>query len=189
MLLCRFVLRCAAAAAAADALSHHQHEVLFAATKRAQVLVGVSSQQLLNTQSRRCWLQQLNENCSKMSWLLNNSDGMRCQTGSGDLSSWNKSMTHNIMSGKRENLQRYCFPERWCHSHELPARLEGPVLETEWVTAERRTKRKKSNRFTETDFTLPSPNDSWAQWPQILFLILIICQTQSLSLNTQLKKL
>lgn len=33
----------------ADALSHHQHQVLFAATKRHQVLVGVSHQHFLNT--------------------------------------------------------------------------------------------------------------------------------------------
>lgn len=47
MLLCWFVFGCAAAAA--DALSHHQHEALFAAAKHHQALVGVSNQQFLNT--------------------------------------------------------------------------------------------------------------------------------------------
>lgn len=47
MLLCGFVF----GRVATDALSHHQHEVLFAAAKRHQVLVGVSNQQFLNKQS------------------------------------------------------------------------------------------------------------------------------------------
>lgn len=47
MLLCGSV----SGGVAADALSHHQHQVLLAAAKRHQVLVGVSSQQFLNTQS------------------------------------------------------------------------------------------------------------------------------------------
>lgn len=46
MLLCWVVFGCAPAT---EALSHHQHEVLLAAPKRHQVLVGVSNLQFLNT--------------------------------------------------------------------------------------------------------------------------------------------
>lgn len=46
MFLCRFVFACIAT----DALSHHQHEVLLAATKCHQVLVGVCNQQFLNSE-------------------------------------------------------------------------------------------------------------------------------------------
>lgn len=49
MFLCRFVFACVVVAA----LSHDQHEVLFAASKRHQVLVGVGRQRLLNTQMHR----------------------------------------------------------------------------------------------------------------------------------------
>lgn len=45
MFLRRFVF----ARTAADALSHHQHEVLFAAAERHQALVGVGDQQFLST--------------------------------------------------------------------------------------------------------------------------------------------
>lgn len=46
MFLCRFVF----AHIATDALSHHQHEVLLAAAKCHQVLVGVCNQQFLNSE-------------------------------------------------------------------------------------------------------------------------------------------
>lgn len=50
MFLCRFVF----AGVGTDALPHNQHEVLFAASKRHQVLVGVGHQRFLNTQMHRC---------------------------------------------------------------------------------------------------------------------------------------
>lgn len=49
MLLCRFVF----ASVGTDALSHDQHEVLFAASKRHQVLVGVGHQRFLKREGHR----------------------------------------------------------------------------------------------------------------------------------------
>lgn len=49
MFLCRFVF----ASVDAKALTHHQHEVLFTASKRYQVLVGLGHQRFLNTQMHR----------------------------------------------------------------------------------------------------------------------------------------
>lgn len=72
---------------------------------------------------------------------------MQRQTGFGDLSSWNNSVIYNIASGQRDNSRQNCSPEHWCHFHELPARLERPVLESEWWTVEQR-ERERTQGFS-----------------------------------------
>lgn len=49
MFLCRFVF----ASVGTKALSHHQHEVLFRASKHHQILVRLGHQRFLNTQMHR----------------------------------------------------------------------------------------------------------------------------------------